>query len=179
MKEKQEKYILNDINYEIEEVNQEDLIAKDVNTNPSYIVVHVEGEVVRPGLYELSGDSRVYDAVEAAGGLKSTAARKSINLAKKISDEEFIYIPSEDEKDFPIQTINNNQSIDNIQGIININTADKNQLQNLPGIGPALSERIIDYREQNGLFKTIEDIQNVSGIGEKKFNDIKDKITVK
>lgn len=178
MKEKKEIHILSDTNYEIQEENEENLTVQE--TFPSFIVVHVEGEVNRPGIYELPEDSRVFDVIEMAGGLKSTAARKKINLAKKIFDEEFIYIPSEEDEDYRVIEANASISTSNKnEGLININQADKSQLETLPGIGPKLAERIIAYRNENGFFETPEDIQKVSGIGEKKFNDLKDKIIVK
>jgi len=178
-KEKKEIHILSDINYEIQMEAEESLAIQELS--PDFIVVHVEGEVGKPGIYELPANSRIFDAVEAAGGLRPTASRKKINLAKKIIDEEFIYIPSESDQDLPMDIGSNNNILSsNREGdLININQADNNQLQTLPGIGPKLADRIILYRNENGLFQTPEDIQKVSGIGEKKFNDLKDKITVK
>lgn len=144
------------------------------------VIVHIEGEVVNSGIYRLSEEARVIDAVEAAGGLKDTADRKKVNLAKRVIDEEFIYIPSVDEEEFPSFQMNS-ASVGNIKSshLLNINKASKNELEGLPGIGATLADRIIEYRNHNGGFNSIEDIRNVSGIGEKKYTDIKDLITVK
>ncbi|SDK57088.1 helix-hairpin-helix domain-containing protein [Natronincola ferrireducens] len=176
IKDKKEIYILSETNYEDNLSLQEKVI--DTRISKKIIMVHVEGEVVNPGIYQLDEESRVYNAVEAAGGLKDTANRKQINLAKKIQDEEFIYIPGEEEE-YENSSVKPNNLPSNIGGLININNADKTELESLTGIGTTLAERIIAYRNEKGIFTTIEEIQNVSGIGEKKFNDIKEKITVK
>ncbi len=143
------------------------------------IMVHISGEVYKPGLVELELGSRVTDAVELAGGLKKDADMDRINLAKKLIDEEKIYIPKIGEDEVPIEASSVGMSNDvNNNGQININTCTKEELMSLPGIGEVLAGRIIEYREQNP-FKTIEDIKNVSGIGDKKFESIKDLITVR
>lgn len=131
-------------------------------------------------MIELNEGARVIDAVNIAGGLTQYADEKRINLAKRISDEEKIYIPRVGEDISEIDTINTNQtkSMSSNQGKVNINTATKDELQNLPGIGPALAEKIIEYR-QNRKFSNIDDIKKVSGIGEKRFDAIKDFIIVK
>lgn len=145
------------------------------------IVVHVEGEVVSPGVYELKEDSRVHDAILAAGGLLETADRKKINLAKKVIDEEFVYIPNENDEDSLSQTITlgTTGSINNNDGLVDINLANLAELKTLSGIGDVLGGRIIEYREKNGEFQSVDDLKNVSGIGDKKFSDIKDKVKVR
>lgn len=146
------------------------------------IVVHIEGEVVNPGVYELEKDARVFDAIDAAGGLLEKANRKRINLAKRIVDEEYIYIPNENDEDAEFQNTNNLSTITNVNqntSLININKANITELKTLPGIGDVLANRIIEYRSEKGEFKSIEDLKNVSGIGDKKFSDIKDKVTVR
>lgn len=145
------------------------------------IVVHIEGEVEKPGVYELKKDSRVYDAIDAAGGLLKGADRRRINLAKKITDEEYIYIANKNEENIEITYRENllmpTDVIENTN-LININRANIMELKELPGIGDVLAGRIIEYRDEKGGFKSIEEIKNVSGIGDKRFSDIKDKVTI-
>ncbi len=145
------------------------------------IVVHIEGEVEKPGVYELKKDSRVYDAIDAAGGLLKDADRRRINLAKKITDEEYIYIANKNEENIEITYRENllmpTDVIENTN-LININRANIMELKELPGIGDVLAGRIIDYRDEKGGFKSIEEIKNVSGIGDKRFSDIKDKVII-
>lgn len=159
----------------------------DINSTDEYeiitekIVVHIEGEVVSPGVYELESDKRVFDVIEAAGGLLETADRKKINLAKKIIDEEYIYIPNENSEDIEMENITSLSSKPNTnsnqnEGLVNINRANSSELVVLPGIGEVLANRIIEYRSEKGDFKSIEELRNVSGIGDKKFNEIKDKV---
>lgn len=145
--------------------------------NSGIIMVHISGQVYNPGLVELELGDRTIDAVELAGGLKEDADLDKINLAKKLVDEEKIYIPKIGEEnsenmDFSSQpTAPGGESTDKI----NINNCTKEELMTLPGIGPALADRVIQYRETN-LFKMIEDLMNVSGIGEKRFEALKDLI---
>lgn len=181
IRERKTVYVLSELNEgdESEELTNTEDINNIKYTNKN-VIVHVEGEVVNPGIYTLSEEARVFDAIEAAGGLKDTADRRKINLAKKVIDEEFIYIPAEGDEEF--QNIPSNSDIlgssDN-GGLININKAGKSELEGLPGIGTTLADRIIEHRNQMGAFNSIEGIKNVSGIGEKKYDDIKDRITVR
>ncbi len=161
--------------------------------SPSEIYVHVAGEVQLPGLYKLPQGSRVADAIKLAGGATSEADIDSLNLALVLKDGDKIVVPkkitqeplSEGElSEFQIlNTLNQSQAGGFSQsggtGKININTASAKELESLPGIGPVLAQRIVDYRTQKGGFKRIEEIKEVSGIGEKKFEAIKDLITVK
>lgn len=145
------------------------------------IMVHICGQVNNPGIIELESGSRVIDAVNLAGGLKKTADSDRINLARKLLDEEKVYIPEIGEEELPIEDFGLNQSNkDNNSsgGKININLSSKEELMTLSGIGEVTAQKILDYREEN-LFKTLDDIKNVSGIGDKKFEAIKEFITVK
>ena len=142
------------------------------------IIVDVEGAVNAPGLYSLPVDARIGDAVTAAGGLATDAVAESINLAQKLSDGEQVIVASNTADAESGGATAATQSGKSANGKININTASAEQLQELSGVGPSLSERIVQYREQNGHFKKIEDIQNVSGIGETRFNNLKDLICV-
>ncbi|MCK9268548.1 MAG: helix-hairpin-helix domain-containing protein [Alkaliphilus sp.] len=178
---KQQKvYVLSDGTKEniIGDYNENNMVEQ---SDAGKIVVHIEGGVEKPGVYELKKDSRVYDAINAAGGLLKDADRKRINLAKKITDEEYIYIANKDEEDIEIRYRDNllipTGTIENTN-LININRANIIELKELPGIGDVLAGRIIEYRNEKGGFKSIEEIKNVSGIGDKRFSDIKDKVTV-
>ncbi len=136
------------------------------------ICVYVVGEVNVPGVYELPKDSRVCDAIQAAGGFTEQADQEYINLAGKILDGEKIMV-------YSVSQVENNEIVvESSSALININTADAEKLMLLPGIGESRAKDIINYREQNGKFETIEDIMNVSGIKEAAFSKIKDMITV-
>ena len=141
------------------------------------IVVDVEGAVNAPGLYTLPANARVGEAIQAAGGLAANALPGAANLAQKLADGEQVTIPTIEQAQDGEQT-NTSSSKTGSSTKININTAGAEELQELSGVGPALSERIIAYREANGRFARIEDLQNVSGIGETRFANLKDKICV-
>ena len=145
------------------------------------IVVDVEGAVNAPGLYTLPADARMGDAIQAAGGLAANAQPGAANLAQKLADGEQVTIPTIEQAQDGEQTNTSSSktgSSTKKEAKININTASAEELQELSGVGPALSERIVDYRESKGRFSSIEDIQNVSGIGETRFENLKDKICV-
>lgn len=151
------------------------------NCEEGLIMVHICGQVNNPGIIELESGSRVIDAVNLAGGLKKTANSDRINLARKLLDEEQVYIPEIGEDEFPTEVSGLNQSNkdnNNNGGKININLCTKEELMTLSGIGEVTAQKILDYREEN-LFKTPDDIKNVSGIGDKKYESIKEFITVK
>lgn len=189
----------NDIKIFPEELNStKDNISKtneninNINQQNTKIVVYVAGEVVNPGVYEMEQNDRITDAIKQAGGLKNDANIKNINLAVTLEDGMKVYIPSVKEDDLNSSildgefesndNINNNNSkntkmLNNSK--ININIATQAQLELLPGIGPSTANKIVDYRSEHGKFKSIEDIKNVSGIGNSKFDKIKDLITIK
>ena len=142
------------------------------------LVIDVRGEVLRPGVYELPLGSRVEDALAAAGGLTLKADQTKINRAALLTDGEQISIPSK----LATRVIGDSTigigSTQTPSELVNINTADLTALDSLPGIGPALAQRIIDYRDANGPFQSIEEIMNVSGIGQSIFDNIQSLITV-
>ncbi len=151
------------------------------------VVVHVIGEVNNPGVVILEEGSRIIDAINSAGGKTEEADLSKINLAYIIEDGIQIYVPRINENLNNVEVISadagegvvSNSTISENNNVkVNINTANKEKLETLPGIGESTAQKIIEYREQNGKFKTIEDIQNVSGIGTVKYNSLKDKITV-
>ncbi len=138
------------------------------------VAVHVKGAVNSPGYYEFSYGSRVKDAVERAGGGKSSADLNELNLAKKLRDGEEIVVPSKSE----VPEVDIDSEDKKINEKININTAGMDMLCKLEGIGETTAEKIIAYRDSNGKFKTIDEIKQVEGIGNAKFDKIKEKITV-
>lgn len=164
-----EKALLEEI---IDEKNQDEV---EEQVEPKEIFVHISGQVHNPGIVKLEPGARVIDAVNLAGGLKKEADLDKINLAKRLEDEEKIYIPKVGE-DIEVDMTDFQSAFGEV-GKVNINTCSKEELLSLPGIGEVIADRIIKYREGNP-FKRIEDIMNVSGIGEKKFEGIKDMITV-
>lgn len=164
----------------------------------STIKIDIKGMIENSGVYELKNDSRVIDAIESAGGLKENANTEYLNLSKKLKDGDVIIVYSNDyieslkkenivyielPCDCP-DSINNacitdeivNEDISNNNNIISINTGTKEELLTLPGIGESKADSIIKYREENNGFKTLEDIMNVSGIGESAYSKIKEYI---
>lgn len=177
---------------EIEKVSEpSEATAGSIPTPDAVIKVDISGAVQNPGVYELLAESRVEDALAAAGGFADEADQawiaKNLNLATKLSDGDKLYIPKVGET-----SVTNEPSsllppsVGQVSGSessncsrVNINTASAGTLDEcLPGIGPSYAQRIIDYREAHGGFKSIEEIQEVSGIGPKTFEKIKDQITV-
>jgi competence protein ComEA len=145
--------------------------------------VHVAGAVVRPGVYVLGENGRVEDAVEAAGGFVVEADKNAINLAAKLEDGERLDIPyvagfiPDETSGFVVITEGTPSPLVG-EGLVDINTASLEELDKLPGIGPTIAQRIIDYRTENGPFASIDAIVNVPGIGSATFDEIKDLITV-
>jgi competence protein ComEA len=150
---------------------------------PEPLRVHIAGAVVRPGVYELEENSRIEDAVEAAGGFVVEADKNALNLAAPLEDGERLDIPfvagfiPEDASGFVVISEGTPSPLTGDE-LIDINTATVEELDTLPGIGPTIAQRIIDYRTQNGPFATIEAIQNVQGVGSATFEEIKTLITV-
>jgi competence protein ComEA len=159
---------------------------------PAPIVVHISGAVAQPGLYSLPVGSRVQDLIAAAGGLLPEADDTALNLAAPLEDGTHLVIPSRKPTLPPPPTARPGaaatpvagptpppgEEVPASSGAININTATLEELDTLPGVGPAIAQRIIDYRTTNGLFVTIEDLQNVKGIGPATFEKLKALITV-
>ncbi len=142
------------------------------------IMIHITGCVKNQGIVILNDGDRIIDAIEIAGGATEEADLNKINLAYELQDGEKIYIPSkedEEEKNY----VSSNSNTESKNGKVNINKATKEQLQSLSGIGESTANKIIQYRKENGNFNKIEDLKNVPGIGDSKFEAIKDSITVK
>ncbi len=140
------------------------------------IVIDIKGEVNNPGSYEIESDKRIKDAITKAGGLTNDADTESINLSEKLQDEMLIVIPKKEE----IKENNTNTEIKTTAEVkdnkISINTATKQELMKISGIGESKAQSIIDYRNQNGRFNKLEELTNVSGIGKKTFEKIKNSI---
>ncbi len=136
--------------------------------------VHVAGAVHRPGLVELPAGGRVADALDAAGGPLEAADLAAINLAAQIADGEQIYLPTVGEESLPAAR----KGPDSAPALVNINTADESQLQQLPGIGPVMAGRIIAYRADHGPFGSVDDLQAVAGIGPVLLAQLRSEVTV-
>lgn len=144
---------------------------KKVNSNDNDIGVYIVGEINNPGVYYIKKNSRLCDLIDLAGGITNDADLDSLNMAKLINDGDKLEIPKKKlEQDIEQETKEKSNKI-------NINTATKEELMSLTSIGSSTADKIIKYREEFE-FESIEDIMNVSGIGESKFNNIKDSITV-
>lgn len=163
--------------------------APQPTATPAAIRVYVNGQVVIPAVYELAPGSLVQQAVTAAGGFTADANTAVVNLAQSLVDGAHIYVPALGEsvaQPVTVVTVQNVTSgngvtadtVTNADGLININTADQTDLETLPGVGPSTAQNIITYREEHGPFSKIEDIMEVPGIGEGKFNQMKELITV-
>jgi len=143
--------------------------AKDVQSPKIY--VHVAGSVKSPGIYQLDSGTRVFDALLAAGGFTSKANQSSVNMARALNDGEQLLVAS--------------VTSDAVFGgamtstMISLNQATASQLEDLPGVGPALAGRMVDWRSANGGFKSKEDLLNITGIGDKLFAAVKDLVTLR
>ncbi len=146
-------------------------------TGGRQIYVHVGGAVHRPGLYEVPDGSRVFDAVQVAGGATDSADLDSLNLASKVKDGDKILVPARVEPgaDPPPGAASAGRAAG---GLINLNSATLEQLDSLPGVGPSTAQKIIDYRTQHGGFRSVDELMEVPGIGPAKFAELKDKVTV-
>lgn len=159
--------------------NSKKLSQKSANSNENYnennnkfiIYVDIEGAVVNPGVYKVKEGDRIFHVIALAGGLKDNADMTSINKAEQVSDGQKIYIYEKGENNIERITASGDDKV-------NINNADETKLQTIEGIGPSMASRIVEFRSKNGMFKSPEDIKNVSGIGEKRYESIKDKIKI-
>lgn len=147
------------------------------------IKAHIAGAVTSPGVFELAVGSRVEDLVAVAGGFNDEVdgewVAKNINLATKLADEDKVYIPSQGEfQTTGVVTGIKTETPSSVGGAVNINTANAAQLDSLPGIGPAYAQRIIDYREANGGFKSVDELTNISGIGAKTVEKLRGLVSV-
>ena len=161
----------------VEEEEKEVLVeVGDTEANKSYIVVEVKGEVTRPDVYELEEGSIVKELIDMAGGLTKEADISRINRAKKLQNHELVVIGNINDKE-NMNMIEESSEAE-YDGLININSANLEELKKISGVGDEKAQSIIEYREKNGGFKSIDEIKNIDGIGEKTFEKIKDKITI-
>lgn len=198
-------YTFSDEKYEEpkQAIVKEEALKKDSDKNKDEkVFVDIKGLVVNPGVYELTNKNNVNDAINVAGGLTENSDTSNINLSKKLSDEMVIIIYSKEQirqmkesKKIECSKVNDacikeadekgkldeektEEEVEENSGLVNINSADKENLMKLEGIGESKAKAIVEYREKNGNFDAIEDIKKVSGIGEAAFEKIKDSITV-
>ena len=199
LKDINESYIVSDIENKNEVYEESKTIDINNNTKNTMqiskvetslndkVTIYISGEVKNPGVVELKYDDRLGDGVDLCGGLTEDANLNGINLAMKIKDEGHYIIPKvgEETKDTVVNdneyrnennTLNEPES--NNDNKININTADLSELDSLPGFGQVTAQKIIEYRQEHTKFNSIEELMNIKGIGEKKFNNVKDYIYV-
>lgn len=149
---------------------QESLETEENSAVKHLIYVQVSGAVEKPGVYELEEGSRIFQAVELAGGLTELADTKVLNQAETLNDGQMVYVPCIGEQE--------SQAAEKEDGRINLNTATEAELMTLPGIGAARAKSILDWREKNGGFQQIEDLKNIEGIKDGVFSKIKDSVRV-
>lgn len=167
----------NSVSFEVESESKN----KEIH-NEKVIIVHLSGAVARAGVYQIAEDKRLIDLVKNAGGLSSDADLNNINLASTLADGQKIIIPHKDKSEKNTEFIemeNENSHLSKQSDLININDADLEKLIKLNGIGQSKAEAIIKYREKNGLFKSKESLTNVTGIGEKTLENIRDEISIR
>ncbi len=171
---------------ESESIEEKEISSEEEIAEEKYIIVHVTGSVKKQGIVKLEEGSRILDAIEKAGGITEKADLSKINLAYTVQDGQKIYVPNINDKEETVsitedagEGIIKEDNNSNKNGKININTASQTELETLNGIGPSIALKIINYRNENGNFKSIEDIKNVPGIGDAKFESIKENISVK
>lgn len=172
---------------------KDNIVSSNEEKNET-ITVYITGAVANPGVISLDNNMRLDDALKKLGGTTKDADINRINLAMKLEDSQHYIIPYIGQEDDPSQkdmqasnnssdsagSLDNSSSASNSQNSkININSADESQLETISGVGPSTAQKIVDYREKEGKFSSIEDIKNISGIGDKKFESMKDSIDVK
>ena len=177
-----------DIQKESTDSKQSNDTSQNTNNSPTTeVTVYISGAVKTEGVVTMSSEDRLSDAIKVMGGIVEGADMNAINLAEKLVDGKHYVIPKQGEQ-IPVDvnaggstsgaTQTAGENAQGQGGLVNINTATLEQLDTLPGVGEATANKIITYREENGGFKSIEDLKNVKGIGDKKFEDMKSSICV-
>ena len=183
-----ESVFIDDQNINIDNYSEEEGISKEFKGTDSAnekkienktITVEIKGAVNKPDVYTLDENSIINDLIDLAGGITESADLSNINRAKKLQNHEMIYITDKNEENEK-KNLSANQSVGSAgsESLLDLNIATVDQLKTLNGIGDSKAKNIVEYREQNGGFKSIEEIKNVTGIGDKMFEKIKDSITV-
>lgn len=157
-------------------------VEEDVR--PKVMYTDIKGSVKEPGIYSFSSEERVYDVLKRAGGLLEEADSDRINFSAKIEDQQVLYIPAVGEElpehlDQLVSPEGKQSTADSEPSKININTASPSELQQIPGVGSVKAQEIIRFREENGSFQKVEDLQEISGIGEKTVEKLKNFVTIK
>ena len=142
-------------------------------SSAAILIVHVAGWVREPGVYELPEGARVVDALELAGGARRGADLSALNLAAVLADAQQVLVPKRG-----ASPAGRGAGSGQVQALVNLNTATAEELETLPGIGEVLAQRILDHRQEHGPFRTVEDLLDVSGIGDQRLEDLRDKVTV-
>ena len=173
--QKEEMAVLEEVNLEEDSETAE---SGDVVEEMKTIFVHVCGQVASPGVYEMDADSRVYEAIQMAGGMTELAAKDYVNQAEPLADGQKIYIPSEEEVEQGEVPMTSGQYMTDSVQKVNINMAGKEELMTLTGIGEKRAEAILSYRQTNGVFENVEELMQVEGIKQGTYDKIKDQITV-
>lgn len=168
---------------ETEEAAASEPMEVKTEIEPEEISVYICGNVKNPGVVKVQEGTRLDEAIEMVGGAREEADLNAVNLAYRLADEDMVYIPEKGEK--PQEAGKNIAGVSTIRNVaesnsgkVNINTASESELDTLEGIGPVTAKAIIQYRNQTGAFNSIEDIKKVKGIGDSKYNSIKDEIVV-
>ncbi|WP_156883193.1 helix-hairpin-helix domain-containing protein [Lacticigenium naphthae] len=158
---------------EVQLITEQKLESTEIESEPTELIIDVKGAVKSPGIYSFEDGTRIYQAIEKAGGVTEEANTETINLAQLLTDQMLLYIPNQEE--INENTIFEGEASDQK---ISLNRATATELTALPGIGEKKANQIIQYREEVGSFKTIEEIMNVTGIGDKTFEAIKEMISL-
>lgn len=188
---REKEYIEDDSNIILSNVVEKETKEDETIEEKNKIVVYIAGAIKNEGIYELEENSRIANIIEKAGGLTNDANINNINLAYILQDGMKVYIPKNNDKNEmnddtntyvskgnEESKIDKSTSVETKNSKININTATQTELETLPGIGPSTAANIINYRKENGKFNNIEDLKKVSGIGDSKYNKIKEMIKV-
>lgn len=166
----------------LEQPSNQEVVKKETNIQEETIKkVDVKGAVNRPGVYVASKDDRVLDVIEKAGSFTAKADRNAVNLAQRVEDQMLIYVPNVGEQPSQATSLMTAGSSSNGvegEGKININSASEDELQTISGIGPAKAKAIIQYRTEKGSFSNVEELKEISGIGDKTFEKLKDQVTI-
>ncbi|WP_218653517.1 helix-hairpin-helix domain-containing protein [Streptococcus pluranimalium] len=161
--------------------SEKNTVESDIASSRT-ITVDIKGAVKKPGVYELPSDSRVNDAILLAGGVTAEADRQSVNFAQKLNDEAVVYVASQGENISVVATnttvTSRVETAGDSSDKVNLNTATLADLQTISGIGQKRAQDILDYRDSNGGFKSVDDLSNVSGIGEKTLEKLREEVTV-